>query len=151
MKKFFQTVNIEVEVDAIAQNLLNQMVPSTTSEDVVEAIISRALAQDTSALGYIHNAMLGHKAESKLFVDYIYTIKSYKVYGYWTPESIEKNDTVYGTVETATIIAINPYSDNPVRIRYGVPQKDGSWRQEERWVNYENIVDCLYPENSEER
>jgi hypothetical protein len=145
MKKFFQTVNIEVEVDVIAQQLLKQMVPSTTSEDVVEAIISRALAQDTNALGYIHNAMLGHKPESKLFVDYIYTIKNIRVYGYWTPESIEKNDTVYGNVETATILAINPYSDTPVCIRYGVPQKDGSWLQVRRWVCYEDIVDRLYP------
>lgn len=151
MKKFFKSVSIEVEVDVIAKQLLHLMPDAAESEIVVEAIIGRALAHDTRALGYIHNAMLGYKPEIKLFVNDIYTIKNVRAYAFWTPESIEKNDTVYGDVETATVIAVNPYADAPVCIRFGVPQKDGSWKTETRWVYYENIDQHLYPENTEER
>jgi hypothetical protein len=151
MKKFCKSVSIEVEVDAIATQLLSHMQDSAQSEMIVEAIIGRAIAYDQRALGFYLDAIFGHKQESKLFVDDIYTIKNFRVYGYWTPESIEKNDTVYGNVETATVIAVNPYSDDPVCIRYGVPQKDGSMALETRWVRYHNIDQHLYPENTEAR
>lgn len=60
MKKFNKTINIEVEVDAIAQQLLGVMsADSKHKEVIVEAIIGTGL--HNSSLNVIYNALNGHR------------------------------------------------------------------------------------------
>lgn len=144
MKKFNQTVSVEVEVDAVAQQLLNQMQDSARSEIVVEAIIGRMLSCDKRGLGFLHAGLIGYKRDLSHMVGNLYFLNDMKEWGYWTPVSIEKNDTVYRNVETAKVIAVDEYADAPVRIEFLMPNKDGSWKTETCWVST-NKIGALVP------
>jgi hypothetical protein len=143
MKKFNQTVSVEVEVDAIANQLLSQMKDSAKSEIVVQAIIGRMLSQDVKALGHLHTALMGYKRDISHMVGTRYFIKNLEVWGYWTPESIEKNDTVRGSINTAKVIAVDEYADDPVCIEFEIPQKDGTWKTETRWISTSRIGEIV--------
>jgi len=140
MKKFNQTVSVEVEVDAIAQQLLDQMKDSPQSEIVAEAIIGRMLSSDKNGLGFLHAGLMGYKRDLSNMVGNFYRINDTWEWGYWTPESIEKNDTVRGFIEAAKVIAVDEYADNPVQIEFAMPtKKDGSYEVKTRWVKAYNI------------
>jgi len=62
MKKFNQTISVQVEVDTIAQMLLASMDKTFKhSESVVEAIIGSSL--EASNIGYVYNALAGFTNE----------------------------------------------------------------------------------------
>lgn len=62
MKKFNQTISVQVEVDTIAQMLLSSMDKTFKhSEGVVEAIIGSAL--EANNIGYVYNALAGFTNE----------------------------------------------------------------------------------------
>lgn len=145
MKKFCQSVSIEVEVDAIATQLLSHMRDSAQSEIIVEAIIGRALSADQQALGFIHSALLGYERDLSHLIGKNVELIDYTVWGYWTPESIEKNDTVRGNVTQALVVSVDEYSTSPILIEYNVPQIDGSLKNERRCVSIStigNIIDA---------
>lgn len=143
MKKFNQTVSVEVEVDAIAKQLLSHMKDSAQSEIVAEAIIGRMLSQDKSGLGFLHAGLMGYKRDLSCMIDTSYHINDMWEWGYWTPESIEKNDTVRGFIKTAKVVAVDEYADKPVRIEFSMPTKDGSWKTETRWVSADKIGELV--------
>jgi len=143
MKKFNQTVSVEVEVDAIAKQLLSHMKDSAQSEIVVEAIIGRMLSQDKSGLGVLHAGLMGYKRDLSNMVGNLYFLNDTWEWGYWTPESIEKNDTVKGSIETAKVIAVDEYSHSPLRIEFLIPRSDGSWETETCWVSIDKIGELV--------
>lgn len=62
MKKFNQTISVQVEVDTIAQMLLSSMDKTFKhSESVVEAIIGSAV--EAGNVGYVYNALAGFTNE----------------------------------------------------------------------------------------
>lgn len=143
MKKFNQTVSVEVEVDAIAKQLLNQMKDSPQSEIVAEAIIGRMLSCDKNGLGFLHAGLMGYKRDLSNMVGNLYFIKDLHMWAYWTLESIEKKDTVRGSIETAKVIEIDEYADSPVRIEFSIPQYDGSWETTTYWVSMDKIGELV--------
>lgn len=137
LKKFNQTISIQVEVDTIAQQLLEAMNPEFKhSTIVVESIVGRMI-QDGS-LSFLYNSLNGYKAEIDFTINEVVVAKGdgLRVYGFWTPESIKNNDTVYGNVTSAVVKNINPYANEKLCIEYSVPQKDGTHKLESRWVNH---------------
>jgi hypothetical protein len=135
LKKFNQTISIEVEVDAIANQLQAMFKDDANfSNLVVEAIIGRSLSRDTVLLSKLMSAMNGYSKEIGLSVGEKYPIKNLTDWGYWTPESKEKKDTCRGDIQTVTVVDINEYSDEPVKVCYEVPTLTGV-KTVERWIS----------------
>lgn len=122
MKKFNQSIQIEVQVDSIAAKLVNSFSEEFPHRELVaEALIGRMLAADQQGLSRLYNALHGFEVGIDFKVgDRI--IGSPDLYAYWTPESIAKKETVRGKAVFATIVEINPYSDNTLTVEVEVPK-----------------------------
>lgn len=139
MKSFNKIITVQVSVDSIAQQLLGAMSPDFKhSEMVTEAIVGTLLDRDR--LGVLYNTLNGFsvKINFELGDEIIPSPEKspFKVYAYWTPESIQAESTVLGEVKLAKVIEINEYADKKLRIEFDAPQKDGTIAKEERWVNH---------------
>ncbi len=135
MKQFNEQIEISIEVDAIAGQLRSMFKDDSANADiVVEQIIGRSLTTDKVLLGKLMSAMNGYQKKVHVEPGNTYSIKPISVYGYWTPESVEQNDTCRGDVTSVFVKEINPYSDNEVFIEFSVPKKDGTMKTETRWV-----------------
>jgi hypothetical protein len=139
MKLFNQTITVEVSVDSIAQQLLGAMSPEFKhSEMVAEAIVGTLL--DRQAISNLYNALNGFKADINFEVgdEIVLNTTSIpaRVYGYWTPESIERKSSVNGNITQARVLEVNEYAVEKIRIAYDVPQLDGSYKVSERWDNH---------------
>jgi hypothetical protein len=135
LKKFNQSISIEVEVDAIANQLQAMFKDDANfSSLVVEAIIGRSLSRDTVLLSKLMSAMNGYSKEIGLSVGESYSIKPFTDWAYWTQESKEKKDTVRGEVLSVTVVDINEHSDEPVKVHYDLPTLTGT-KLAERWIS----------------
>lgn len=136
MKKFNEVITVEVSVDSIAEMLLTNLNGDFKHRELVaEAIVGRM--KNDNSLGYLYNSLNGYSSEIDFQVgDVVGTSEPLREYGYWTPESIEKNDTVRGDVSSAVIVDINPYSNDKLFIKYQVPNKSGSFDFRTKWVNH---------------
>ena len=137
LKKFNASIQIEIEVDMIAQQLLKAMDPEFKhSTIVVESIVGRMM-QDNS-LSFLYNSLNGYKAGIDFTIGEVVVAKEdgTRVYGFWTADSITRNDTVYGNVTRAVVKNVNPYANEKLCIEFAVPQKDGSSKFETKWVNH---------------
>lgn len=138
MKKFNKIISIEVQVDSIAQLLLDNLNPEFKHKEIVaEAIVGRMM--NDGSLSFLYNSLNGYPCDINFKIgDELITESPLRVYGHWTPESIEKNDTVYGNVSQVKICDINPYADNKLCIEYQVPNRKGELVRQTQWVNHLN-------------
>ena len=136
MKKFNQSISIEISVDSIADLLLNNLHPDFKHKEIVaEAIIGRMM--NDNSLGYLYNSLNGYPCNIDFQVgDELSSEIGFKAYGYWTPESIERNDTVHGMVKFATVVGIDIYRDNKLEIQYLVPNKKGGMDTCSVWAKH---------------
>jgi hypothetical protein len=136
MKKFTEVISIEVPVQSIADLLLDNMHPDFQHKELVtEAIVGRMMAD--GSLSFLYNSLNGYPCNVDFQVgDLVRSQNGFQVYGYWTPESIEKNDSVYGYVYNAEVVEINPYSNEKLRIKYEIPNKNGSFDTSVKWVKH---------------
>ena len=139
MKQFNKSIQVEIEVDAIAQQLRSQFKEDVPFADhTTELIIGRMLEKDSSYLGRLYQTMNGFKTELLPKVGESYGCEIYE-YGYWTPESIQKNDTVRGTVTSCRIVEIFEYSDDPFFVEYFVPSKDGGMTSKTKRISAHSL------------
>ena len=139
MKKFNQVISIEVPVDSIAQLLLDNLNPEFKHRELVaEAIVGRMM--NDKSLTFLYNSLNGYTCDIDFCVgDVVCTTPgNLRVYGYFTPESIEKNDTIYGDILEGVVIEINPYANEKIKIEYKVPNKKGEFDTKTQWVNHLN-------------
>lgn len=137
MKNFNEVITVEISVDSIANMLLEQINPEFKHRELlVESVVGRALSKDKATLGLLYNSLNGHKSEIDFTVGDIVKPSDLRVYGFWTPESITKKDTVYGVIEEATVIQIDVYADDKLLIAFDVPKSDGTTRKETKWVRH---------------
>jgi len=136
MKNFSQVITVEVSVNSIANLLLDSMSPEFKHrENVVESIVGRMM--NDNSLSYLYNSLNGYSTSIDFQIgDEVKCSDRFRVYGYWTPESIEQSNTVYGSVESARVIEINEYSDKKIRIEYLVPNKKGGHDTCTQWVSH---------------
>jgi len=136
MKKFNEVISIQVPVDSIAQKLLDAVnVDFKHREILAEAIVGRMM--NDGSLSYLYNSLNGYPCNIDFEIgDELYSNKGLRVYGYFTPESIEKNSSVYGTIQSGRVIAIDPYRDNKLQIQYYVPNKKGEYDTDTQWVSH---------------
>jgi hypothetical protein len=137
MKKFTEVINIEVPVQSIAELLLNNLHPDFRHKEIVaESIVGRMM--NDNSLGYLYNALNGYPCNIDFEVgDEVYSEQSnLRVYGYWTAESIERNDTVMEAIYAGRVVEINPYKNAKLRIEFEVPNKKGGFDTKSEWVNH---------------
>ena len=135
MKNFNRIITIEVSVDSIAQQMLAQINPEFKHREMlVETIFGRALSEDESAISKIYNALNGHTQELNFKVGDKIAPKDVEAWGYWTAESIEKNNTVRGKITTATVKEINIHANRQILLEFEVPQKNGTVKMQNEWV-----------------
>lgn len=136
MKKFTETISIEVPVQSIADLLLSNMHPDFAhKENVAEAIVGRMM--NDNSLTYLYNALNGYPCSVDFQIgDVIKSEKGFYTWGYWTEESIEANDTVQGFVNVGKIVEINPYKNAKLKIEFNVPNKKGGHDVRYEWVKH---------------
>lgn len=135
MKNFNQDIQVTVSVDSIAQLLLKNMNPEYKhAELVVESIIGRMLSTDMQGISRLYNALNGYDNKINFEVDEVVKVKDFRVYGYWTEESIEKSNSVYQNIDTAKIIDIDEHKDSPICIEFYVPKKDRTMERRTEWI-----------------
>lgn len=137
MKNFNKQIQITVELDAIANALLETINPEFKhAENVVEAIIGRLDASnDQVGMTALYNALNGYDNTIN-FKPGDTVICSKSAYAYWTQESIVENNTVMRAIGECEVIEVNPYANDKLRIRYAKPQKNGLFSDEDLWVNH---------------
>lgn len=141
MKNFNQDIQVTVPVDSIAQLMLKNMNPEFKhSEMVVEAIIGRMLATDLGGVSRLFNALNGYDNKINFKVDEVVKVKDFGVYGFFSEDSIEKNNSVYRQIETAKIVEINEYKDSPICIEFLVPKKDRTTERRTEWIRMNQAI-----------
>lgn len=136
MKNFNQVITVEVSVNSIANLLLDSMSPEFKHrENVVDSIVGRML--NDNSLGYLYNSLNGYSTSIDFQVgDEVMSTNGFRAYAYWTPESIEQNNSCYGYVKSGKVIEINEYGDNKLRIEYQTPNKKGEMDTNTQWVKH---------------
>ncbi len=140
MKKFNQSIKIEVSVDSIAQQLLSNFQPDFKhAELVTEALIGRMLTADMPALSHLYNSLNGFTNDINFIVGEIVNVEDFTAYGYWN-EVTEEEKTVlkpdYKAVTKVTIIKIDKYADKSLLIEFSVPNKSGEFETKTEWVRH---------------
>ena len=136
MKTFNESIQIEVSIDSIAKDLLKAMNPEFKhAEMVVENIIGRMLCQDKLGLSLIYNSLNGYTNDINFKVGDFVKPEKLCVYAYWTPESIENNNTCYGNILSAKVVEIKEYANEDLLIEYTKPGKKGPEICRD-WVNH---------------
>jgi hypothetical protein len=133
MRKFNQSISIEVQVDNIANQLLDTINPEFKHrEPMVEAIIGTAL-NNKEALSHIYNAMNGYLPEINFKVGDIVNCKA-TTYMYVTEESRIKGDSHRAELGKSVIVQVDPYRADPLCVEYDYYTSDGTVRRDARWV-----------------
>lgn len=136
MKQFNEVISVEVPVQAIANMLLDSMSPEFKHREIVtEAIVGRMMADNS--LTFLYNSLNGYPCNIDFQVgDNVKNNNGFQVYGYWTAESIEQNNSVYGYIYDALVLEIDVYRDDKLRIEYKIPNKKGGFDTNTRWVKH---------------
>ena len=131
MKVFNKTIKVEVSVDAIANQLLQQIVDNNPHREmIVETIIQTAINNDT--LNYLYNSLNGYTNEINFNIgDFVECTEH--VYQYI--ESEQK----YISIGNCTIVEIDIYRNNKVRVEYDKYKKDGNIGRESSWVSHTSL------------
>ena len=82
----------------------------------------------------IMSAINGFQKEINVKAGETHKVVPFTVYGYWTPKSIEDNNSCHGPISEVTVVRVNPYSDEEVLVEYQVPNKKGTFDRQERWI-----------------
>lgn len=144
MKRFNQTISIEVQVDAIADKLL-----STFPEDykhrelLTEAIIATSV--DKGTVGYIYNALSGYSADID-FKEKEFVMCNDTVWD-WNKEAKEDKRRKMGK---ARIKEINIYTPLKLLVEYYHYKPDGSVKLISKWVDHKECTKDAVPYFDEE-
>jgi hypothetical protein len=136
MKKFNQSISIEISVDSIADLLLNNLHPDFKHKEIAaEAIVGRMM--NDNSLGYLYNSLNGFPCNVDFQVgDELFSEIGIREYGFWTTESIERDDSIYGTINFVTVVDIDIYMDSKLKIQFQVPNKKGGMDNRVQWVKH---------------
>jgi hypothetical protein len=136
MKNFNKVITVEVSVDSIANLLLDSMSTEFKHrESVVESIVGRMM--NDGSLSYLYNSLNGYSSAIDFQVgDVVSSINGFRTYAYWTQESIDSNNTVYGSVYEGRIVEINEFADKKIRLEYTVPNKKGGFDTNTQWLSH---------------
>jgi hypothetical protein len=152
MKKFNQTISVEVSVDSIAEKLWSTFDPNFAhAELLTESIIGSNL--ESGKLGYVYNALNGFNNDIDFQVGQTVDCKE-SIYS-WVPEVDSSTSTLKGTYRReymplgkATIVEINLYKSDKLLVEYNTLNSKGDYITETKWVDHRacsglSTVPCL--------
>lgn len=141
MKKFNKAIQIEVEVDAIAQKMFETIkTDNPHAEMIAEAIIGAAMNNDSLLL--IYNALNGFTNEIDFKVGQE-VVCNETIYQYVKVESTDGSDRwEQKTVPMGNVVIkeIDIYrNSDKVQVEYNYTKRDGSISKELKWVSHRNL------------
>lgn len=133
MKKFNQTITIEVSVDSIAQKLLGSFNADFAHKDILaEAIIGAAVNNHT--LGYVYNALNGFTNDIDFTVGQTVDCHSDRYnYEFGDDEQYHQKRVPYGIV---TIVEIDLYSSKKLKVEFNSTDSRGRVTTEQAWIDH---------------
>lgn len=144
MKRYNQTVNMNVEVDAVAQKMLSTIDPQFPhKETLTEAIIGFALDKDVVA--HVYQALNGYVPTCDFNIGDT-VICTERTYQYKTPESRENRDSERSELGLSTVVDINLYANEPIKVEYDYHSLDGSTSKHRQWVKTDKCQHTAVPE-----
>jgi hypothetical protein len=138
MKKYNQSIQVKIEVDAIAQKLLGTMDAKNPARVLLaETLMDITLAQG-NAMSHLYNALNGVDTN-------IYLKEGTSVF--ILPDSVNKNrwDNEFkaGVLTvgqlSAKVIQVNKFRDYPVNVEYSYVNEEGETRTETTWVHLTSV------------
>ena len=137
MQKFNKSIEISIPIDAIANQLLEQFNPEFKHRElVVETIVGRMLTTDERGISKVFNSLNGYTGDINFAIGDIVVPKKLRVYGYWTQKSIDESNSVYGDIESATVVSIDKFADESLEISFDVPKKDGTMETKTQRISH---------------
>lgn len=139
MKAFNQTIQIEIEVDAIAHQLLGIHAGSEFPhvELLVESIIGSVL--ESGHIGLIYNAMHGYKNELDFKVGQLLNC-SEDIYSHVRNAETERYEEKRRPMGECIVKDINIYRrSDQVLVTFPYTNSKGESKEQERWVNKKNL------------
>jgi len=137
MKRFNKTINVEVEVDSIAEKLLSMFNKDEKhSEITTEAIIGNLVAKER--ISDLYNAMHGYTSKLNFQVGEVVITENLTCWCYPTEESRIKGSSESMKIDQATIVDIDEYADRQLKVSYFAPNKKGNEEERSEWVRVKN-------------
>ena len=144
MKKFNQTITIEVSVNSIAQNLLGKMDKSTVNADSIVETLMEIVPLEK--MQYLHNVLNGFTNEIDVKVGEMFYC-NHKLYHPNHP-IVKENDLKdkYIEIGNCVVTNINLYTKDKVEVEYEFWSRDGI-QKERFWVNHQ-LLEVWREENT---
>jgi len=134
MKKFNQTINVQVSVDSIAEKLYSTFDQDFAHRELLtESIIGSNL--ESGKLTYVYNALNGFNNDIDFEVGQTVDCKE-NVYKWTLDVSTGSYKVEYMPVGKAKIIEINIYKSDKLLVEYITINNKGEEIKETRWVNH---------------
>lgn len=146
MKKFNQTISVEVSVDSIAEKLWSTFDPNFAhAELLTESIIGSNL--ESGKLGYVYNALNGFNNDIDFQVGQTVDCKE-SIYSWVLDQSTGSYKREYMSLGKATIVEINLYKSDKLLVEYNTLNSKGDHITETKWVDHRacsglSTVPCL--------
>tara|TARA_R110000772_G_scaffold54130_1_gene123586 strand:- start:84459 stop:84911 length:453 start_codon:yes stop_codon:yes gene_type:complete len=148
MKKFNQVIEVKVEVDQIANKLLETMGTNEKHRELVTETIIGTLIQghDTLGISLLYNALQGFTNEIDFTVGEE-IICDIEVYQYIADAN---DNTVFNQERTpigvATIVDIDIYRNDKIKLEFTVLKDNGEEKTTDKWVNHKTCNKIIIPE-----
>lgn len=139
MRKFNKSIQIEVQVDEIADKLLAEFSSESAHKNIiVESIIGNMLAK--SKLGNLYSALNGYQVKIDFVVGQILNC-TYTTHTYNTSKK-----GGYTEIGTCKVVEINEYEDFPIKVEYQYIDSDNCVKTSiaSKGINQFYATDAIY-------
>ena len=136
LKKFGKEIQISISVDAIAEKLLDTLQVDYKHRTQVAETILGSLLEDSTRLGMLYNSLNGFSNDINFEVgDEILCSEETRL---GTVNTDGDYESIYGKIDIAKVIEVNPYADKKIKIEYLTVNRDLTERTETKWVSHIN-------------
>jgi hypothetical protein len=138
MKKYNQSIQVKIEVDAIAQKLLDSLDAKNPARVLIaETMIDITLAQG-NGISHLYNALMGFDTNIYLKVGTDILLEL---------DAVNKNrwdkgfkaSVIQQGMFSAKVLDVNKFRDYPVNVEYSYVNEEGETRTETTWVQLKSI------------
>lgn len=138
LKKYNQSIQVKIEVDAIAQKLLETLDEKNPARILIaETVIDITLAQGTG-MSHLYNALNGYDTNIYL-KEGTNVLVSYDAVNKHRWSAVFRESILEHGVITAKVKEVNKFRDYPVQVEYSYVNEEGETKTDINWVRMESI------------